>query len=143
MTTNEEDFTANPKLEINSLDFEEDENSINDESQSASNPDNVSISMKQPSDEEFAAIDEFLYEKDDKAEENVMRQRPVLSATPFVTQPTVQGHSLDIFFRAMCATVKTFPNTDIAEIKLKISQIVGTKEIEIMNRASRQNPATV
>lgn len=136
MTTNDEDFTANPKLEINSLDFEGDENSTDDESQSASNPDNVSISVKQPSDEESADIDGYLYEKEDKAEENVIRQRPALSATPFVTRHTVQGHSLDIFFRAMCATVKTFPNTDIAEIKLKISQIVGTKEIEIMNRTS-------
>lgn len=128
------DFEENLKLEIDSLDFEGDENSIDDESQSASNRDYVSTSVKQPSDEEFATIDESTYENVNKSE--VMRCRPAVSATPFVTQHTVQGHSLDIFFRAMCATVKTFPNTDIAEIKLKISQIVGTKEIEIMNRVS-------
>lgn len=109
---------------------------IDDEShdgESASNSAHGSIGIKQQSDYEYDDNDDFLYEPDqpDKYE---MMVKCVVPATPFVTAPTLQGNSLDFFFRSMCATVKTFPNADIADVKLAISQIVGKKEIEIMNR---------
>lgn len=139
VTTNDTDFTQNPKSEINSLEYEVDGESFDEESQSAINEDYDSTSVRRSSKDEYEVLNELLYEKQVKSEETAVRPKPAVPVTPFVTQQTPQGHSLDIFFRAMCATVKTFPNADIAEIKLKISQIVGTKEIEIMNRPHSVN----
>lgn len=118
------------KTEINELECGVDD-SIDDYLQPASIS---STSVRQPSGNESDIFDEKLIEKQKTSDENV---KPALLATPFAIQQTPQGYSLDIFFRAMCATVKTFPSPDIAEIKLKISQIVGTKEIEIINRGAR------
>lgn len=132
MTTNDAKFTEVSKTEINSLEYEG--GASNEyESQSVSND---SISANQPSGDEYA-VEELLFEKQVGPEEFSSQPNSSISATPFVTKQTAQGHSLDIFFRAMCATVKTFPKADIAEIKLKISQVVGTKEIEILNRAPK------
>lgn len=122
-----------------SLEYEVDGDSFDEESQSATNENYGSTSVRRSSKDEYKTLGELLYEKNEESEETAVRPKPAVPATPFVTQQTPQGHSLDIFFRAMCATVKTFPNADIAGIKLQISQVVGTKEIEIMNRAHNMN----
>lgn len=132
VTTNDAEFAEVPKTEINSLEYEGGAGNEY-ESQSVSND---STSAKQQSEDEYA-VDELLFENQEEPEEFCSRSKASIPATPFVTKQTAQGHSSDIFFRAMCATVKTFPDADIAEIKLKISQIVGTKEIEILNRAPK------
>lgn len=136
VTTNAADFLGVPKSEINSLEYEGGGSNDDDRSQSpTSNFDYGSAtSAKQPSEDDYAALDELLLEKHNESQESKLRRTVGVPVTSLVTQQTAQGHSLDIFFQAMCATVKTFPNADMAEIKLKISHIVGTKEIEIMNR---------
>lgn len=127
VTTNDDECSENVKTETNALECDADD-CIDDHLPAASIG---STTMRQPSGNESDVLDEKIIEKKKRSKENV---KPVVLATPFAIQQTPLGNSLDIFFRAMCATVKTFPSPDIAEIKLKISQIVGTKEIEIINR---------
>lgn len=132
MTHTDDQSEAPHKTEIDSL-HSQDGYSGDDASNSP--PDFGTVSANQPIENEFVIIDGAEFEmRDDSHAPKAKRLKSIVPVTPFVTARTPHGHSLDIFFRAMCATVKTFPSADMAEIKLQISQIVGKKEIEIMNR---------
>lgn len=55
------------------------------------------------------------------------------ASTSTISVATAQSSNdrIDVFFRAMADTVKSFPNKNIAEAKLRISQIVGEMELSL------------
>lgn len=66
--------------------------------------------------------------------EQMMPTSTTVTAAPLSAMNASNAQSndrIDAFFKAMADTVKSFPNKNIAEVKLRISQIIGEMELTL------------
>lgn len=76
--------------------------------------------------EDFAANEERQYP----------REQPMTTVHPN-DQWSNTSDNLDLYFQSVCATVKGFPQRKMVEAKMKISQLVGELELQIIDEQAR------
>lgn len=113
------DFNGFPKIEHETI--------ISDEEENLSDDCYIACSMA-PSAGSFASSNNISMKYESE-------QAPSSSTSTTTTNiPSMSAQSndrIDVFFKAMADTVKSFPHKSIAEAKLRISQIVGEMELSL------------
>lgn len=116
------DFIGFPKVEQETI-ISDDEDNFSDDCY-------IAVSSTMPSAGSFASSNDISMKfQSEQATPSSSSSSAAATHTPSMNAQS--NDRVDIFFKAMADTVKSFPNKSIAQAKLRISQIVGEMELSL------------